>query len=117
VLAREPQTLTGRLGRRLLLVTQEAARVDADLTVLGGVGSERSRRPHHEPYTAPPPLFIAIFSLVTGPWARRAPRGDLYALARRIVGGTALHLAVIIYAVFLLGLQGTGLWLLGGRFR
>jgi len=30
VLAREPQTLTGRLGRRLLLVTQEAARVDAD---------------------------------------------------------------------------------------
>jgi len=115
VLAREPQTLTGHLGR-LLLVTLEAARVDADLTVLGGVGSERSRRPHHEPYTAPP-LFIAIFSLVTGPWARRAPRGDLYALARRIVGGTALHLAVIIYAVFLLGLQGTGLWLLGGRFR
>src|SRR2546427_7662681 len=42
VLARETQTLTGRLGR-LLLVTLEAARVDADLPVLGGVVAPRIR--------------------------------------------------------------------------
>jgi hemoglobin len=41
--AHEPQTLTDRLGR-LLLVTLEVARVNADLPVLGGVVAPRVGR-------------------------------------------------------------------------